>query len=344
MWLLLWATAALAAGWGSVEALWALDADGVLQPTQQTAEGSRTRGEDTRSLSVGLDLEPGDVVRTLDARARLRLGSDEQIVLEPGAAVTVSADRTILQELGEALYRVQGIFNVRYGSVEAAVEGTLFRVEITADGQMVVEVLEGTVVVRSEGTDTRLRRGEQASLVLGAVSPPASLAPKRPLVPDGSDPRRGLGDGRLTLGLYAGVASYEDGGGLVPSLGTNGTGVSWRGAVGYRIAPSWRATLDAGTVTSGGRFFVPSSVGAEWRRGLLRLGGAATVLLGDCGCDGEQQLDVRIGAAGVAGLTLPVAYGFSLEGRSRLGATASTQTDEPPELLYDLSAGVSWGW
>ena len=100
----------------------------------------------------------------------MRLGGGQDISVAEHSDVEVG-ERSVLQRLGEAYYRVRGAFSVSYGSVQTAVEGTEFGVVV---GELtVVSVAEGRVSVRNAEGEVHLRRGQVAEVAqAGAPAPP----------------------------------------------------------------------------------------------------------------------------------------------------------------------------
>ncbi len=339
--LLLWLLSAVAmADSPVVDALWAVDADGVLVSVEETGEAFVVRGEAQEPLAVGDVLASGELVRTLNARVRLRMERDQQIVIGEDSALILESERDVVQQAGEVFYRVRGYFKVRYGTVEAAVEGTEFIVRIAPDGTVSVEVLQGTVRVSEERGEVIVERGHGAQ-----VAPQQAPAAPTPLQKrgeaTGTPLRASVGAPRASIAAMLGVASSEDGGGFLPDGG--GTGSVLRLTGRYRLTPGWRATVDTAVVIGGGRFFLPQSVGVERRlMGGVSVGGSAVALVGGKAC--EPGTDVRLGGAASAGLRIPVGYFLSVEALGRVGSTVSLATGDAPELLYDLAVGVGVGF
>ncbi|MFT5680543.1 MAG: hypothetical protein ACI8RZ_001449 [Myxococcota bacterium] len=327
-----------------VDALWSVDADGVLTSVKETGEAFVVRGAVQEPLAVGTVLSTGELVRTNNARVRIRMDSDQQIVLGEDSILRLDAlegERTVYQQAGDIFYRVRGYFKVSYGTVEAAVEGTEFIVRIAADGTVSVEVLQGVVRVSEERGEVVVQRGEGSQVAPN--QPPATPLP----LPRGTDDssatnlRTNLGAPRASISALLGVASSEDGNGFLPNSVLPDATIRIIGR--YRLTPGLRLTADTGIVTGSGRFFLPQSVGIERRlAGPLSLGASAVALIGGMAC--TTGTDIRLGAAATAALRLPITYTLSLDSLARLGTTASLRTDATPELLYDLALGVRLGF
>ena len=87
----------------------------------------------------------------------------------------VLGPRSLVQQLGDALYRVHGRFKVSFGAVEAAVEGTRFVVH-TPDG---VDVLAGRVRVSGAGGSVVGPRGHHVPVAGDTPGEPVPLTPEQ---------------------------------------------------------------------------------------------------------------------------------------------------------------------
>jgi hypothetical protein len=301
-----------------VDALWTPDAAGRWHPVRETGEVVRI-GDRQEPLAVGDALAQGDRVVVAEARARLRLAGGEAIVLDAGADVVLE-ERGVLQQLGDALYHVRDAFRVRYGYVEAAVDGTRFAVltpEPAADP--VVAVVDGRVTVSGGGEPVPLRgRGATAGPGPRAWSD-SERARVRELL-------RLQGPPRLAIGAFAGFGAAGDG--FAGQLRLDGR---------LRVGRSVGLVGSAAVVGTGDRFHLAPALGAEQWIGPGALGVAALLRVGPASeACGPARIRILPGAA--------------LTGRWRVPLGGPWGWDVGLEAGWaggpygDLGTGVSLAW
>lgn len=297
-----------------VDAIVVRGADGSWRPVQRAAEAVVVIDGVERPIRVGESLLTGQVVRTGAAQVRLRARGDEQFVIAEDAVVELG-DRTWFQRLGDVFYRVHGVFRVRFGSVEAAVEGTRFLVDADAPGR--VDVFAGVVSVSAAGSALRVGAGAAAAVagdrIVEAPSSEVRFAQR-------------LGQSARSVGVHLGGGAFGDG-------GAGDTRVDLR----ISPVPALEWWVEAGMTFDQDRFNLPIATGLAWRTGMLRLGAGPLVRIGaQSDCDCPDVTVVRPGLQGVAGLVVPLGGRLSVNGTVR-GAYAAQPS-------VDASVGLSVGW
>ena len=314
---------ALAAAWATVERLEVLDDSGRWQVERQSAQATRTRDGATVPVTTGLALEEGDTLRTHGARLRVRYRDGGQLSIQPESELQLQ-EAGILQTLGQVLYQVEGVFRVRFGAVEAAVEGTRFLVSGQPAGPVTVAVDRGKVWVRAQGQQVLVHKGQVVTVphkgLLGDVTwhserQAASL----------SRMAANLGEPRYTLGLTGGTTLTKG-----DLQGTTSL------LVRIRLLPGWRLIGSAGWATTGERFHLPVAIGAERRLGPTGVGVEALALFGQrTDCFGVATLPLQPGITATGRLRLPLTDRTALEARVRGGYAGG--------LYFDAAMGVSLG-
>ncbi len=291
--------------------------DGAWRAVQQSAEAVAIGAAGERPLKVGDRLIAGQVVRTGAVQVRLRAKGDEQFVIGEGAEVELG-ERTWLQRIGDVFYRVHGVFRVRFGSVEAAVEGTRFVVDAGSLGRPGrVDVLAGVVRVAGESTAVRVGAGE-AAVVRDGIVTEGTLEKVRLL--------RRLGQSARSVGVHFGGGAF----------GPTGVGDA---RLDLRLSPipALEVWVEAGMTFDDERFNLPIAAGLAWRAGVVRLGAGPMIRIGarsDCVCPDETV--VRPGLQGIAGVSVP------LGGRLSVNATLRGAYAAQPSV--DGAVGLSVGW
>ena len=317
--LLFWVSTAIAGPWAEIDAVWE-DQDGRWRGVSLSEQAS-LNGQP--GLKRGQELAQQDVVETAQARVRIRFDSGEQIVLEPQGRVVLE-ERSVLQELGEALYDVRGVFRVRCEGVEAAVERTRFTVARLDDGTVEVSVLEGAVKVIDADGEVRVLRGETAmgapdgSAPARSGTPGAKAAGAKALARELSMPR--LSGGVVLGGAYA-AQGFQ--------LQTRLTGRA-------RVAPSLWLSTDLGIESFDRRFHLPLSAGLETQVGSVALGLQSHNLLGQEVCpDGSVETKFHPGGVATARWMQTLPGPFALELQMRAGYARN--------VFVDAGVGISVG-
>jgi hypothetical protein len=347
------APTAAAAPWAEVDALWIPGDAERWQEVERTGEATRATGGDyveQEPLYAGMALSPGDYLVVRGARVRIQLEGNEQLVLEPDTALTLEED-SVLQDLGEIFYQVRGAFRVRYGTVEAAVEGTRF--VVAGEGEeVVVTVRQGAVRVTADGESVLLRRGQQVRAALGGDGA-GGLEPGGDGGGDGGEDsgedasaraggvlgevaeapgagaqlERSLGEPRLSLGLVGGAG-----------LALGVARADGRLEARYRLNPRWRLVASSGAAAGDGRLYLPKTLGLERRLGPLGFSLSAAGYVGpeEDLCEGTTSLRVIPGVSAGARLRVPLAGAVALEVAGRAGWVQSPTAD--------VGLGVSYGF
>ena len=315
----------LAAGLGSRRA-WAQDAIGTVtvvteqddrgrwQPVDAATRAFRIReGQEPVPLTESMELVVGDRIETDLARVEIAYTTGERINLVEGTTVTLTAERSTLQEIGEVYYRLKNAFQVQYGTVDTVVEGTRFTVAGgDGAGQVRVRVDEGRVRVENDAGATPVTRGRE--LVAEASGPP--LAPPVRARPSVADVARTYPRGRPGIVLDAAVVTEV----LIDPIQTASGVATVRGAPGTRVGASIavgsvaRVRVDSTIAAAGARGLrLPQSAGLELGPPGLSLGGGPSVVWErrtlDCGGVVE---DLTIGGVAWARKRTPLARGLAL--------------------------------
>ncbi len=297
---------AWAAVFASIDQITTVDALGRWKPAAQTGRVRVLRGAASLPASVGLELVPGDRIVTDDARARVRLGGGQDISVAEHSDVEVG-ERSVLQRLGEAYYRVRGAFSVSYGSVQTAVEGTEFGVVV---GELtVVSVAEGRVSVRNAEGEVHLRRGQVAEVAQAGAPAPPTFDPGVARAAIGKTFRRAgpsLQAGALLSGGFA------NGGGAI------------EGRLFARVLlfPGLRLAIDTGVGSDGAEegTRLPQGLGLELALGGVSVGGQLVTTVETCNFEcGGAYVALHIGGMGSVRYSLALSRHFSLEGVIRAG-------------------------
>lgn len=301
----------------TVDALFVRDG-AAWRPVLTTGEALRVAPA-REALRVGMALQPGDVLRTEDVRVRLRIRGDEQLIVAEHSEVELQP-RSVWQRLGDALYRVHGVFRVRFGAVEAAVEGTRFAV-LPAGG---VAVQRGRVRVG----DAVGTAGTWVAVVDGAVAAPVAV-PEAP-----ADRARSLA---RHLGPPRSAVGGEVGGGVFDGAGAGAVRVLGR----FAFSPLGEVYAEGGVAFTADRLHVPLAAGLALRWGWLRVGLGGAVRLGPCEvCEGDPPVEdfvFRPGGQAQVGLTVP------LDGRLNLVVTGRAEV-YAEAVSVDGAAGLIVGF
>lgn len=307
-----------------------------LRRDQPTTAARVVRGEDTVGLplSVGMALQEGDIVVCDRARVLLRSGDDESLTIREGAQVELTAERSILQHLGDVFYEVRSAFSVEYGTVETTVEGTRFRVAGDAldSGPVVVGVAEGRVRVTTPAGTVAVDAGQQAAVAPEAVpaapSPWTAAERGRALAPT-----VGLGRPRFVLGpIVAGGFTGSD----AQTLDAVFAG-QLRLISSMRVAGPVRVLVEPGLAFGPRTTQLPVNVGGELMVGAWTVGAtaAATREHRQDPCGAEQVL-VHIGGAAHVRGAVPLGRHLRVVGVGRLGLASVVQAELGGGLLWDL--------
>ncbi len=314
---------AFAGAWATIERVEVLDESGRWQVERQSGQATRTRDGATVPVSTGLDLEEGDTLRTHGARLRVRYREGGQLSVQPESELQLQA-AGVLQTLGQVLYQVEGLFRVRFGAVEAAVEGTRFLVSGKPAGPVTVAVDRGQVWVRTQGQQVLVHKGQVVTVPHGGSLGDVNWHSERQAA-SLSRMAANLGEPRYTLGLMGGTTLTRG-----DLQGTSSV------LLRARLLPGWRLVGSVGWATTGERFHLPVTLGAERRLGPTGVGLEALALFGQrTDCFGIATLPLQPGIAATGRLRLPLSDRTALEARVRGGYAG--------DLYFDAAMGVSLG-
>jgi ferric-dicitrate binding protein FerR (iron transport regulator) len=126
------------------------------------------------NLAVGAVLVDGDRLQTsAEAHASVVLSTGTHVEVDPASELTIAStttDQVFVSTAGASKFSVAKLapgerFLVRTSDTEVEVRGTIFRVALAREacaGTLTrVEVTEGTVVVRHDGSEVRVGKGDQ---------------------------------------------------------------------------------------------------------------------------------------------------------------------------------------
>ena len=171
----------------------------TLSVISGTVEVRDEGANDFRPAVDGETLEVGDIVRTgSEARAVITFFEGSTVEMEPETELTMQKlegeeEGGFLTRMGQSMgvtwHRVVDLvdpksrYEVDTPAATVGVRGTLFQVQVEADGTTAVEVFEGRVAVTAqgvekiveEGTGTRVRPGEPAQESSPLPAPPGTL-------------------------------------------------------------------------------------------------------------------------------------------------------------------------
>lgn len=310
---------AFAAGFATLDQLSTVDALGRWKPVAQTGKVRVIRGVESIPGRVGLELQPGDRIATDDARARVRLAAGQDISVAERSEVEV-AERSVLQRLGDAYYRVRGRFSVTYGSVQTSVEGTEFAVSV---GDLtVVSVAEGRVRVQNAEGTVSLRRGQVVEIPQVGAPPSPTFDPSVARAAVDRTFRRGgptLQGGVLLAGGYANA----------------GPAIEGRLFARLRLLPGVRLAIDTGLGNDGGETGarLPQGVGLELALGGVSVAGQILTTIETCNFEcGGAYVALHIGGMGSVRYSFVLSRHLSLEGVVRAGYADG--------LVVDGAAGI----
>lgn len=320
-------SAANAAPWAEVDAIWAPDAAGQWKRVKSSGAAVLVDEATTEVLTVGFKLEEGQRIRTTQARVRIRLHKKGQLVVRPSSDVQLTEGGT-LQAVGEVFYSVEGAFRVQYRGVEAAVEGTQFTVGPDSSGGEGVEVAvgEGRVRVASQGDSVLVKAG-----YLTEILPNGGPAPALVMNSSAKNAFKGL---RKQLGLPSASVALLSTQSVGALNGGWNTGLRVQGRM--RLSPGLRVVAESGLSSDLSYFSLHESVGLERVLGPVSLGLHTDVRLGEAAdCEGTTGLGVKIGGSGSLRYRLALPHGIGIETQLRLGYDST--------VSGELGLGVSFG-
>lgn len=284
----------------------------------------RIRGGEELPLRDGMDLAIGDTIRADLARVEVRYASGERLNLTEGTTVTLTAERSLLQELGEVYYRLRGAFRVEYGTVETVVEGTRFVVvgEGEPAGSIVrVRVDEGRVRVSNGESEVVLPRGREVRMPQAGR---LAAAPERAR-PTPAEVARSFPHGRprLVLGAMATgstLLSLQDPPTDISAVrGTYGVRLSAGVGLGRVLRLAWDTTI-VGAGRRGVRLPQDLSLAIALPGTGIAFGGGPSVTYEqrtkDCGA---RYRAMHIGGAGWVRGSIPLTRRLALTAEGRAG-------------------------
>jgi len=281
-------------------------------------------------LGIGTVLVPGDRILCTRARVVIRRGDDEYIHVHEGGEVTLTAERSIVQSLGEVYYRVRDAFRVEYGSIETTVEGTRFLVVGGEAGDATVSVDEGIVTVRTPAGAQAVAAG-QTLLATPTAAPPVPSKWSSRAQGQALSKTVGMGRPRVLLGALAQGSLTGSSADTLSSVGA----LQVRPLASIRVAGPVRVLLEPGVAVGSHTLQVPVNAGMELMVARFAFGATAAVTrerrTADCGA--EQEL-LHLSGAGHARAALPLGRHLQLLGAARVGRSTVWSGE--------LGAGVGW--
>ncbi len=304
-------------------------------PTDQSTAAALVFNEaqpEGAPLRMGATLAPGDRIRCTRARVVIRRGDDEYIHVHEGAEVTLTAERSIIQSLGEVYYRVREAFRVEYGTVETTVEGTRFLVAGDEAGAVAVSVDEGIVSVRTPSGSQAVSAGQTLS-TLPTAAPPgptqwAASARGRALAKTVGMGRPRVMVGALAQGAWTGASAET-----IPGVGA----IQLRPMASIRVAGPVRVLVEPGVARGASTVQLPVNAGVELSVAGFSFGGSATATreTRTAACGASQDL-LHLGGAGHVRAELPLGRHLRALGAVRVGLASVWNAE--------LGAGVGWAF
>ena len=283
-------------------------------------------------LGPGTELSPGDRIQCTRARVVIRRGDDEYIHVHEGGEVTLTAERSIVQSLGEVYYRVREAFRVEYGTVETTVEGTRFLVAGTDAGDVAVSVDEGTVKVATPAGAQSVTAGQTLTTSPTAAPPAPASWPARARG-QALTKTVGMGRPRVLVGVLGQGTITGASPDTIPGVGA----VQLRPLASIRLAGPVRLLVEPGIAAGPRTFQVPVDAGLELMMRNIAFGASAGVTrerrTADCGA--EQEL-LHIGGAAHARAAIPLGRHLQVLGSAQVGRSTVWSAE--------LGAGVGWAF
>ena len=296
------------------------DDAGRWRAVDPAAAAVRVRADTETPLRPGLPLAVGDTIRVDLARVEIHYSTGEKLNLTEGTTVSLTAERSVLQELGEAYYRLRGAFRVQYGTVETVVEGTRFVVLGTEDGGTVrVRVDEGRVRVSNAEASTPVGRGQAVDMPMeGPITVPPARGRPTPATVARTFP---FGRPRLVLGALATGGALVQTGDVPADIPALRATYGLRLSAGLGIARVLRVQVDS-TLNGAGRRGVqlPQDVSLAIALPGIAFGGGPSFVVENRTkvCDARYRA-LHIGGAGWVRGSLPLGRRLALAAEVRGG-------------------------
>ena len=314
--MLMWLCASTAWAKPIVGALMVQDARGRWVPVTETAEATATRGDQRIPLKISTELEYGDELRTYNARVEIiwTEGEDaEQVYVWEYAQVTLTGERSVMQQMGDLYFQLRNSFSIQYGTVETMVDGTAFTVK--GPNPVEVGVTEGVVRVRDGESEERVTAGQFVTAAGGGAGVTAATNWSR-------SARRAVKANTFMDGFAATELGIMAGGLQLPQSGPVAAQLYGQ----FRLAKALQLRAESG-VLSGDGIQLPQTLELSYRLGGLAVGGRGQVSLyqaqKDCpdGCDASLW-GLSASGAGVLRYSVPLSARLVASGDLSAGITA----------------------
>lgn len=152
---------AVAQSFATVTEIQTTNAKGAWKKVSTTQEALLILDDGTEvPLEKGMGLDENAQIRTSMARVLVEVGKN-QIHIRESAEAQIE-EQGVLQMLGSIYYNVRGAFTVKYGTVEAVVEGTKF--EVHGLNPIWVGVMQGKVRVRTPKGEILLTKDQKVEV------------------------------------------------------------------------------------------------------------------------------------------------------------------------------------
>ena len=312
--ILLWLFASTAWAKPIVGSLMVQDARGRWVSVTETAEATATRGDERIPLKISTELEYGDELRTYNARVEIiwTEGEEaEQVYIWEYAQVTLTGERSVLQQMGDLYFQLRNSFSIQYGTVETMVDGTAFLVK--GPNPVEVGVTEGVVRVRDGSVEERVKAGQFVTAAGGGAGVAAAAK--------WSGAARRAAKGKTYMDGFAHTELGVMAGGLqLPNSGPVSTQLYGQ----FRFAKTIQVRAETGVLTGEG-LSLPQTLELSYRLGGLAVGGRGQVSLyqgaKDCpdGCEASVW-GLSASAAGVLRYSVPLSARLVASGDISAGA------------------------
>lgn len=310
-----------------VGALMVQDARGRWISVTETAEATATRGDERIPLKISTELEYGDELQTYNARVEIiwTEGEEaEQVYIWEYAQVTLTGERSVLQQMGDLYFQLRNSFSVQYGTVETMVDGTAFTVQ--GPNPVKVGVTEGVVRVRDGDAEERVKAGQFVTAAGGGAGVAAAAK--------WSGAARRAAKGKAYMDGFAYTEWGVMAGGLqLPNKGPISTQVYGQ----FRLAKTFQIRAETGIV-KGEALRLPQTLELSYRIGGFSIGGRgqASVYQEAKACpDGCEASLWGISASGAGVLRYSVLLNARMVGSADISAGAELF----PENILPFAAG-----
>ena len=253
-------------------------------------------------------------MRTYNARVEIiwTEGEDaEQVYVWEYAQVTLTGERSVMQQMGDLYFQLRNSFSIQYGTVETMVDGTAFTVK--GPSPVEVGVTEGVVRVRDGEVEERVTAGQFVTAAGGGAGVTAAAKWSRAA-------RRAIKGKTFMDGFAATELGVMAGGLQLPQTGPVAAQLYGQ----FRLAKTIQLRAESGVLTGDG-LSLPQTLELSYRVGGFAVGGRGQVSVSNRkrrpdGCDASLW-GLSASAAGVMRYSVPLSPRLVASGDLSAGAT-----------------------